>query len=175
MPITRVTRISARHELLLEVGFCFQMTWFQQRQQAVQFDEIVLHGCRGEQKHVTTLQRVDELPEFCRAVSAMVGLVDNDQIPMSSGNRFWPTTGSGKRCGNQNTVMCRPEFVTAAGRCPWCDPEIEVELGREFFVPLTDQRIRDQNQHTFDQSSQQVFAKQQAGLNGFTETDFVCE
>ena len=42
-------------------------------------------------------------------------------------------------------------------------------------MPLTHQRIRHQNQNSLDEPSQQVFAKQQAGLNGFTETDFVCQ
>ena len=42
-------------------------------------------------------------------------------------------------------------------------------------MPLTDERIGNQDQNSLDQPSHQIFTKQQAGFNRFAEAYFVCQ
>ena len=114
-PIARIAGITFRHKLTLKVGLRFQMARLQQSQQTVQFQQIVLHGCRSEQEHMTSLQRINQLPELGGAIATMMSLINNHQIPRRSGDGGRSATGPGKRGRNEDSIVLLPELLPATG------------------------------------------------------------
>ena len=73
------------------------MPGFQKREQVVQLHEIVLHRRRRKQEHMPPLERIDELPIPRRAILAVMGFIDNHQIPGNLRQALRPRPGLGKR------------------------------------------------------------------------------
>ena len=137
-PVTvqRVARVAALDVLLLEIGFGAQMARGQEREQVVELEQVVLHGRRGKKEHEPPLQRIDELPVEGRAVLAVVGLVDDDQVPGFCRYQRRPLLRFHERQRRQNTVVPPPEFGPVDSDSPWRDGKVQVELGDQFFMPL---------------------------------------
>ena len=55
------------------------------------------------------------------------------------------------------------------------DGKIQMKFALEFFAPLRHQWGGDQDEHAAGQAAQQVFADEQAGLDGFSQAYFVCK
>ena len=70
------------------------MARLQQRQQVVEFQQVVLHGRGAQQEQVPPLQGVDQLPVLRRAVLAVMGFVDDHQVPRGFGDPRRPVCGS---------------------------------------------------------------------------------
>ncbi len=73
-------------KLVLKAFGGTQQTRLQQRHQVVQLVEVVLDGRGGEQQDVFLVQRADEFPQERRAIAAVVGFVDDDDVPLLFGN-----------------------------------------------------------------------------------------
>ena len=74
--IARITRISPTHVSCLEIGFGLEVAGLQQRQQVIEFQEVVLHGRGGQQQDVLLLQFAGKAPKMRSAVAQVVRLVD---------------------------------------------------------------------------------------------------
>ena len=145
----------------------------QQREQVVEFDQVVLHGRRGEQKHESPLQRVDELPIQRRPILAVVGLVDDDQVPGLSRHERRALLEFHECQRGQHAVVPPPKFLSTRGDTLRRNSEFQVKFAAQFLVPLRNQRRGDQDQHAPRHAAQQILAEQQASFDGFSQSDLV--
>ena len=81
--VARRQLVAAVDEVLLELPGRAQQARLQQRDQVEQLLEVVLHRRGGQQQDVLLLQLAGELPELGVAVAQVVGLIDDDQVPVA--------------------------------------------------------------------------------------------
>ena len=173
LAVAGVAGIAAADVLPLEVRLGLQMARFQQRQQVVKLQKVVLHGRGGEQEQMAAVQRVDELPVAGAAVLAMMGLVDDHQVPGRGGHHLGPPLTLGKRQRRQHAIGVGPVVGAVGLPRPRRDGELQVKLRPQLLVPLRHQGRRDEDQHPPHQSAQQVLPQQQAGLDRLAEPNFI--
>ena len=149
------------------------MPRLEEREQVVELHQIVLHGRRREQEHVPPLERIDELPIPRRAILAVVRLIHDDQIPGNLRQNLRPGPRLGKRERSEHQVVFQPKLAPACFLGARGNDEIEPEFLRQLVLPLRDQRRRNQDQHAANHSPEQIFAEQQAGLDGLAEPDLI--
>ena len=171
--VAGIARVAARDELLLEVGLGLEMPRREQRQQVVQFDEVVLDGSRRQQKHEPALERVHHLPVQRRSILAVMGFIDDDQVPLLRGDQCRSFLRLGRRERHQDAILAAPVFGLVGFGGLRRDREVQVELAVQFVLPLRDQRRGNEDQHALDQRSQDIFPQQQTGFDRLPQTDFI--
>ena len=83
--VGRLTRLARQHVGGTELCLRLEDAWFQQRQQIVKLDQVVLHRRRRQQQQKALVQGIDELPSRAGAIAQMVGLVDHHDDQAGAG------------------------------------------------------------------------------------------
>ena len=149
------------------------MARLQEREQIVQLQQIVLHRRGAEQEQVPPLQGVDQPPVLRGAVLAVMGLVDDHQVPGDFGHELSPFAALGKGHRREHAVRILPVFQAVGRAGARRSGELQVELRREFLAPLRHQGRRNQDEHPLGQPPQQVFPQQQTRFDRLAQPHLV--
>ena len=126
MPVERIPRSAAPDVGFPEDFFGFEMPRFQQRQQIIEFQKVVLNGGRRKKEQIAAPERVDKLPVQCRAVLAMMSFVYYNQIPLAGGYMFKMSAPLSHGNGRKNQIVPAPE--SRPGGCAG-NGKLQAELG----------------------------------------------
>jgi len=167
--IARHERVLLRDVLLLEAAEGVELPWPEQRDEVVEFNEVVLDGRGGEQEQVAAGERLDELPSDRVAVAQVVRLVDDDEVVALLGDGVGVRRAFCRREGGDGAGIVAP-VESGAG-----DGEVEPELFPQLIRPLVEEDRRDKDEDATGEAAQHELKRDEPCLDRLAEADLVAE
>ncbi len=170
--VARLTRIVAIKKVAAEGQHRAKLPRRQDRDQAVQLHQIVLHRRRRQHQHVTLAHLVDKLPGQCAAIFELVRLIHNQQIIVARQDRLPLVRQLGAiKAGDPAPLLCCLHRLPRRRLLHYGEGFVELVL--QLLAPLFGKRSRREHQHGAHQPALDQFFHDNAGFDCLAQPHLV--